>query len=69
MAVSDGAHVSLPAMASVVGLSTYHFCRAFKQSTGPPPHRCQNRLRLERAKDLFDHLPAFDHRVGAEPWF
>ena len=39
MAVSDGAHVSLPAMASVVGLSTYHFCRAFKQSTGPPPHR------------------------------
>ena len=44
--------ISLDDMASIAGLSTFHFCRVFKQSTGIPPHRYQIALRIERAKDL-----------------
>ncbi len=44
--------VGLGAMAAVAQLSTFHFARAFKQSTGLPPHRYQLRLRLERAQAL-----------------
>lgn len=42
----------LTALAESVGLSPWHFARAFKQSTGLPPHRYQIILRIERAKDL-----------------
>jgi AraC family transcriptional regulator len=52
MANSEESDISLVAMANAVGLSSYHFCRAFKQSTGMPPHRYQIMLRIERAKDM-----------------
>jgi AraC family transcriptional regulator len=42
----------LTTLANSVGLSPYHFSRAFKQSTGLPPHRYQIKLRIERAMDL-----------------
>jgi AraC family transcriptional regulator len=35
-----------------VGLSTYHFCRAFKQSFGIPPYRYHTSRRINRAKAL-----------------
>jgi len=44
--------ISLASLAELVGLSTYHFCRAFKQSVGMPPHRYHTRQRIERAKAL-----------------
>jgi AraC family transcriptional regulator len=44
--------IALATLARLVGLSPYHFCRAFKQSLGLPPHRYQSRLRIERAKHL-----------------
>jgi AraC family transcriptional regulator len=44
--------VSLASLAALVGLSTFHFCRAFKQSVGMPPHRYHTRQRIERAKAL-----------------
>ena len=44
--------ISLASLAELVGLSTYHFCRAFKQSVGMPPHRYHSRQRIERAKAL-----------------
>ena len=44
--------ISLATLAELVGLSTYHFCRAFKQSFGMPPHRYHTRRRIERAKAL-----------------
>lgn len=44
--------VTLAALAEVAGLSTFHFARAFKQSTGLPPHGYLRRLRLERAREL-----------------
>lgn len=50
--------VPLATLAGLVGLSTYHFCRAFKQSFGVPPHRYHTGLRIERAK-AFLARPAF----------
>lgn len=52
IAQSEGPNVSLNELAAGVGMSTFHFCRAFKQSTGVAPHRYQTRLRLERAQAL-----------------
>jgi AraC family transcriptional regulator len=33
-------------------LSTFHFCRAFKQSFGVPPHRYHTNRRIEQAKAM-----------------
>ncbi len=44
--------ISLATLARLVGLSSYYFCRAFKQSLGLPPHRYHNRRRIEHAKLL-----------------
>lgn len=45
-------NVSLTSLADEVGLSPFHFSRAFKQSMGVPPHRYRTNLRLERACHL-----------------
>jgi AraC family transcriptional regulator len=42
----------LSRLAEECGLSTRHFARAFRQSTGVPPHRWLLRYRVQRAKDL-----------------
>jgi len=44
--------IPLATLAQLVGLSTYYFCRAFKQSFGLPPHRYHNNRRIEQAKVL-----------------
>jgi AraC family transcriptional regulator len=44
--------ISLATLARLAGLSSYYFCRAFRQSLGLPPHRYHNRRRMERAKLL-----------------
>jgi AraC family transcriptional regulator len=44
--------ISLAALAKLVRLSSYYFCRAFKQSFGIPPHRYHINRRIERAKAL-----------------
>jgi AraC family transcriptional regulator len=44
--------ISLADLAELAGLSTYHFCRAFKQSFGIPPHRYHTSRRIDRAKAL-----------------
>jgi AraC family transcriptional regulator len=62
-ALSGGyGNFDLTTLADSVGLSPYHFARAFKQSTGLPPHRYQIMLRIERAKDLLANsaLPISD---------
>ena len=45
-------NISLATLAQLVRLSIYHFCRAFKQSFGIPPHRYHTSRRIERAKAL-----------------
>jgi AraC family transcriptional regulator len=44
--------VPLAALAQLVRLSPFHFCRAFKQSFGMPPHQYHMMQRVERAKML-----------------
>jgi AraC family transcriptional regulator len=46
--------VSLAELAALVGLSPWHLCRAFRQSTGMPPHRWQVARRVERAKQMLE---------------
>jgi AraC family transcriptional regulator len=52
--------LSLDEMAQSVGLSTAHFARMFRKSTGKTPHQFVLRQRLERAKAM---LRAPDARV------
>lgn len=44
--------IPLNMLAGLVQLSTFHFCRAFKQSFGLPPHRYHTGRRIEHAKAL-----------------
>jgi AraC family transcriptional regulator len=44
--------VSLATLARLARLSTFHFCRAFKQSFGVPPHRYHTNRRIEKAKAM-----------------
>jgi AraC family transcriptional regulator len=44
--------LSLDEMAQAVGLSTAHFARMFRKSTGATPHQFVLRQRLERAKAM-----------------
>jgi AraC-like DNA-binding protein len=47
-------NAALAQLAAVAGLSPFHFARAFKRSTGVPPHRYQTCLRIEKAKALLE---------------
>lgn len=47
-----GTDVSLAALASDAGLSRFHFCRAFKESTGLSPHAWLRQHRLEQAMNI-----------------
>lgn len=44
------ADVSVSGMAAAVGLSPWHFMRAFRAATGETPHAWVTRLRVERVK-------------------
>ena len=44
--------ISLADLAAAANLSPFHFARAFKQTTGLPPHHYQLMRRIERAKEL-----------------
>jgi transcriptional regulator GlxA family with amidase domain len=45
-------NISIQALAAIVGLSMYHFARAFKQSEGVTPHRFLLQCRVRRAQEL-----------------
>lgn len=49
------AEVRLPEVAGACGLPVRRFVRAFRQTTGMPPHRWLRSFRVERAKDLLLH--------------
>ena len=44
--------VTIRELAAIAGLSQFHFVRMFQRSTGHPPVRYQQRLRMEKAKSL-----------------
>ena len=45
-------NISNSALAELVGLSAFHFARAFRQSAGVSPHRFLLESRVERVKQL-----------------
>jgi AraC family transcriptional regulator len=59
-----GEHIPLATLAQLARLSSYHFCRAFKQSFGIPPHRYHTRLRMEHAKVLLEKRPISVTDIG-----
>jgi AraC family transcriptional regulator len=62
---SDG-DVSLAALAADAGLSRFHFCRAFKESTGLSPHAWLRQHRLEQAMNMLRDTDAPIVSVAAE---
>jgi AraC family transcriptional regulator len=56
----------LARLARDVGLSEFHFGRAFKQSTGYPPSRYFIRLRMERARQLLRETSRSIIEIGLE---
>ncbi len=48
----DDTDVSLGALAADAGLSRFHFCRAFKESTGLSPHAWLRQHRLDQAMTM-----------------
>jgi AraC family transcriptional regulator len=45
-------NISLAALADTIGISVYHFAKAFKQSTGVSPHQYILERKITRAKEL-----------------
>lgn len=45
-------NVTLDQLAAVAGLSRFHLCRAFRETTGYPPHAYLTRVRLAAARRL-----------------
>jgi len=58
--------VGLTDLAAIVGMSTFHFCRAFKASTGEPPHRWRIARRIERARELLEHTDVPVTEIAAQ---
>ena len=60
--------IRLTDMAAVVGMSPYHLCRIFKQSTGVAPHQWVLRQRIRSAQTLMGDrglsLTDISYRVG-----
>jgi AraC-like DNA-binding protein len=63
-----GEDLTLETLAALAGLSTHHFARAFKRSTGLPPHRCILQERIKRAAEMLRQtslpLTAIAHSLG-----
>ncbi|MGA7996418.1 MAG: AraC family transcriptional regulator [Bradyrhizobium sp.] len=59
------AGVSLATLASDAGLSRFHFCRAFKESTGLSPHAWLRQHRLEQAMQMLRETDASVVAVAA----
>jgi len=64
----NNADVSLAALASDAGLSRFHFCRAFKESTGLSPHAWLRQCQLEQAvkmlRDTDDSIASIAAALG-----
>ena len=54
--------IKLPQLAQVAGMSSFHFAREFKRTTGTTPHQYLIKFRVERAKAFLsnDELPLIE---------
>ena len=64
-----GEDIRLSQLAEVAGMSSFHFAREFKRTTGTTPHQYLIKFRVERAKTLLAEggLPLID--VGLQSGF
>jgi AraC family transcriptional regulator len=60
-----GSDLSLEALAGLTGLSRFHFARAFKATTGLPPHQYVLKARMETAKRLLAESALPVPEIGA----
>jgi AraC family transcriptional regulator len=56
--------ISLVTLARLARLSQHHFCRAFKQSLGIPPHTYHLRRRMQHAKALLSDRTTSITEIG-----
>ncbi len=64
-ALADSAtDLSLTGLASLVGLSRYHFARLFKKTYGLPPYQYVVRHRVEVAKSMLTDMDVDPRRLG-----
>ena len=49
-----GRHISLSQLSGVVGLSPFHFARAFEKEVGLPPHAYLEAVRIRKARELLN---------------
>jgi AraC family transcriptional regulator len=56
--------IRLATLARLARLSPFHFCRAFKQSLGIPPHQYHRQRRIEHAKRLLANTGTSVTEVG-----
>lgn len=61
--------IALATLAELVGLSPFHFSRAFKHSFGVPPHRYHMSRRMEKAKALLAKPASSVTEVGLQLGF
>ncbi len=61
--------IPLATLAQLTQLSPFHFCRAFKQSFGAPPHRYHATRRVERAKAMLAKRSQSVTEIGLELGF
>jgi AraC family transcriptional regulator len=61
--------ISLAALAELVGLSVYHFARAFRRSFGTPPHRYHMARRIDRARALLQRPALSVTQIGIQIGF
>jgi AraC family transcriptional regulator len=64
LAANLASEPSLQELATFSGLSLFHFCRSFKQSTGVSPHQYILRLRVEEAKRLLKNTSLSTGDIG-----
>ncbi len=60
------ADLGLADLAELLGLSAEHFCRAFKASTGLPPHAWLVARRVERARELLETTGLSVEEIAAQ---
>ena len=61
--------IPIATLAQLARLSTYYFCRAFKQSFGVPPHRYHTNRRIERAKAMLANAAPSVTDIGSRVGF
>lgn len=61
--------LSLAELASVAGMSTFHFSREFKKTTGKTPHQYLMKFRVDRAKMLLSQSEMPLTEVGLRSGF